>query len=94
MSELFEALMIISFGISWPIAIGKSLKSKTAKGKSILFIMFILCGYAFGISSKLLSGKISYVFVFYIINFVMVAIDACLFVRNSKLDKKEDQFYG
>ncbi len=88
MPELFEAFMIISFGISWPLAIMKSLKSRTAKGKSILFIIFILFGYACGISSKLLSGKITYVFAFYLLNFVMVAIDAALYVRNSRLDKK------
>lgn len=88
MSEIFESLMIISFGISWPISIGKSFKSKTTKGKSILFIMFILCGYGFGITSKLLASNISYVLVFYILNFVMVSIDACLFIKNSKLDRK------
>lgn len=87
MSELFEALMIICFGISWPIAIIKSLKSKTAKGKSILFILFILSGYGLGIISKLISGTITYVFIFYVLNFVMVAFDASLYYRNSKLDK-------
>ena len=33
MPELFEILMIISFGISWPINVYKSYKARTTKGK-------------------------------------------------------------
>lgn len=90
MSEFLEAMMVVSFGISWPISIVKSWRSKTAKGKSLIFILFILFGYAFGIFSKLAAGKITYVFVFYVINFIMVAFDACLFVRNNRLDQKNN----
>ena len=87
MSLFFEALMVISFGISWPISISKSIKSRTAKGKSFIFMMLVFVGYAFGIISKLVTGKINYVFIFYVINFIMVGIDACIFIRNNKLDK-------
>ncbi len=87
MSQLFEAVMVICFGISWPLSIAKSIKSKTAKGKSLLFISFIEIGYAFGIVSKLISDNVTYVLVFYIINFIMVAVDIALYFRNSKLDK-------
>ena len=86
MAELFESFMIISFGISWPISIAKSYTSRTTKGKSLVFMLFILFGYACGITSKLLKGNLTYVFVFYILNFIMVAIDLCLYYRNSKLD--------
>lgn len=88
MQEFFEMLMIASFGVSWPISILKSYMSKTNKGKSIWFIILILFGYGLGITSKLISGKLTYVFIFYCINFVLVALDICLYVRNSKLDKK------
>jgi len=91
MSELLEAMMVVSFGISWPISIAKSWRSKTAKGKSLIFILFILFGYAFGIFSKLAADKITYVFIFYVINFIMVAFDACLYVRNNRLDQKNSQ---
>ncbi len=87
MPQLFEAFMVICFGISWPLSIIKSYQSRTAKGKSILFISFILLGYAFGITSKLVAGNITYVFVFYVINFIMVFIDICLYIRNTKLDQ-------
>lgn len=91
MAELLEAAMIISFGVSWPLNIIKSLKSRTAKGRSLLFILFILFGYLCGIISKIVSGKITYVFIFYVLNFVMVAIDLVLYFRNSKLDSMGDK---
>ena len=37
MSEVFEILMIVSFGISWPINVMKSIRTKSTKGKSIFF---------------------------------------------------------
>lgn len=86
MSQLFEAFMVICFGISWPLSIMKSYRSRTTKGKSIFFILFILAGYGFGITSKLLTGHITYVFIFYVINFIMVSVDIALYYRNSKID--------
>jgi hypothetical protein len=86
MTELFEAFMVICFGISWPISIIKSYKSKTAKGKSLFFLCMILFGYACGIVSKLISGNITYVLIFYILNFIMVSIDIILCLKNRKLD--------
>lgn len=90
MSEIFEAAMIICFGISWPVSIYKSLSSKTAKGKSLLFMFLILIGYVFGIIGKLAAGKITYVFVFYLINFAMISVDVFLYFRNRSLDRKRD----
>lgn len=87
MSQFFEALMVICFGISWPLSIRKSYLSRTTKGKSLLFILFILTGYAFGITSKLISGNITYVLFFYVLNFVMVSVDIALYARNAKLDR-------
>lgn len=86
MSQFFEALMVICFGISWPMNIIKSLKTRTAKGKSLLFLLFILVGYVFGISAKLISGNITYVFFFYVLNFIMVGTDVILYFRNKRLD--------
>lgn len=88
MPELLEACMVISFGISWPLSIVKSWRGRTAKGKSILFLCFILFGYGCGIASKLVSGNITYVFVFYVLNFVMVSIDLALYFRNRMLDAR------
>ena len=34
---VFEILMLVCFGLSWPFNIAKSWKSRTAKGKSLIF---------------------------------------------------------
>lgn len=90
MAQLLEAAMVISFGISWPTSILKSYTSRTAKGKSLIFLCFILIGYLFGIASKFISGNLTYVVVFYIINLVMVFLDLCLYLRNRKLDEARE----
>lgn len=86
MAQLFEAIMVICFGLSWPLSVYKSWKSRTAKGKSLLFEIFIWIGYVFGIVGKIITGNITYVFVFYVINVLMVSIDIIFFMRNRKLD--------
>ena len=93
--ELFEAVTILCFGLSWPISIRKSLVSKTAQGKSLFFEVFLLIGYAFGITRKIMqltllgnSGFLFFLsFFFYVLNFVEISIDVALYFRNSKLDK-------
>lgn len=95
MSELLEIIMIVSFGASWPLNVLKSYRARTAKGKSLAFLCLILFGYVAGIASKLLNPAYMasfsqkwYVLVFYILNFVMVAIDLILYFRNKRLDKR------
>ena len=91
MSQIYEALMVICFGLSWPTSIIKSYTSRTAKGKSLIFLLFIFVGYVFGIVSKLLSGNLTYVVIFYIINLIMVAIDLCLYFHNKRLDERKNK---
>ncbi len=87
MSECLEAMMVIAFGISWPASICKSWKSRTAKGKSLLFLCMIFLGYACGILAKLTADRLSYVLFFYILNFLMVGIDLLLYFCNRRLDE-------
>lgn len=94
MSEILEICMIVSFGVSWPINVMKSLKTKTTKGKSLPFLILIFVGYIAGIASKFLSESYMasfsgkwYVLIFYFFNLIMVGIDLCLYFRNYKLDK-------
>jgi hypothetical protein len=86
MAELFEVLMVVSFGLSWPLSILKSYRTRTTKGKSLFFLFMILAGYAFGITSKVLAGNLTYVVFFYGLNLTMVAIDIGLYFRNAQLD--------
>ena len=95
MSELFEIIMIVSFGASWPLNVIKSVKARTTKGKSLPFLLLIFFGYIAGIASKLLSesymasfGSKWYVLVFYILNFLMVGADLVVYVRNYRLDRQ------
>jgi len=98
LAEFFEAVTIFCFGLSWPISIRKSFVSKTSKGKSLFFEIFIIIGYAFGIARKFIqdvfldaTGFIFYLgYFFYVLNFIMIAIDIVLYFRNSKLDKLRD----
>ena len=91
MVEIFEIIMIVLFGASWPMNVIKSVKSRTAKGKSLLFLLLIFTGYLFGISGKLISGDFKwYVLFFYVLNTLMVGADIILYFRNLKLDKKRE----
>lgn len=90
MAHILETAMLISFGISWPTAILKSYTCRTAKGKSLIFLCFILIGYIFGVIAKFAAHDITYVVVFYIINFIMVFIDFLLYFRNRRLDAERE----
>ena len=96
-AELCEAIMIICFGLSWPLSVYKSWKSRTAKGKSLQFEIFIWIGYIFGISKnfiKFSNGGSGFIFflawIFYFFNFIMITIDMVLYFRNKKLDALRD----
>lgn len=95
MSELMEIIMIVSFGVSWPMNVIKSYKSRTAKGKSLAFLCLIFFGYIAGIISKFVNevymaafGQKWYVLVFYILNLLMVGTDLILYFRNKRIDRK------
>lgn len=88
-SELLEVGMVVSFGAAWPTSILKSYRSRTAKGKSLFFLLIIAFGYLCGIGSKLVADKITYVLTFYVINFIAVSIDILLYLRNCRLDAQE-----
>ena len=93
--ELIDIGMIILFGCSWPMNVIKSYKARTTKGKSLAFMLLILFGYVAGITSKFVNesymadiGQKWYVLFFYILNFIMVSADLCLYIRNYRLDKQ------
>lgn len=82
--------MLVCFGISWPFNIAKSLRSRTAKGKSVAFELLIIAGYLCGLIGKLILGNLSYVVFFYIADILMVAADLVLTLRNRRLDREHD----
>lgn len=97
MSEILEIGMILAFGASWPMNVIKSYKARSAKGKSITFLILIFVGYVAGIASKFANEAYMasfsqkwYVLVFYFINITMVSVDIALYIRNKKLDKENE----
>lgn len=97
MSEILEIIMIVSFGFSWPMNLLKSYRARTTKGKSLAFLLLIFFGYIAGIASKLSNpnymaefGSKWYVLVFYVLNFLMVGADLCMYVRNHRLDLQRE----
>ena len=98
MAEIFEIIMLICFGFSWPMNVIKSYKARTTKGKSLAFIILILVGYVAGVASKFVNeaymsaiGEKWYVLFFYFLNFSMVFCDLLLYLRNYRIDRKETQ---
>ena len=100
-TDLLEALTILCFGLSWPISIRKSWVSRTAKGKSLFFEVFLLIGYAFGIARKIIQLATwsnpeapDFIFflsaVFYVLNFIEISVAMALYFRNTKLDKERE----
>ena len=97
MPELFEILMIVSFGISWPINLIKAVKSRTAKGTSLGFLILIFMGYVCGIASKFINPAYMasfsekwYVLIFYFINLIVVGLNITVYFRNRALDRTKE----
>jgi len=78
--SVFEILMLICFGVSWPISIAKAVKTKDVSGKSRWFLIIIIAGYASGIIHKLLYSN-DWVIFLYVINLILVLIDLYLCYR-------------
>lgn len=88
MGSIFESIMLICFGLSWPLNVIKAYKAKTAKGTSLPFILLIITGYIAGITAKLVTDQINYVLVVYLLNLAIVSMNVVVYFRNAALDKK------
>ena len=89
MSSIFETIMLVCFGLSWPINVIKAYKARTAKATSLPFILLIFTGYIAGITAKIVSGQVNnYVFVVYLINLAIVSLNIAVYFRNAALDNK------
>ena len=84
---LFEFLMLFCFGFSWPFVIAKSIKSKSTKGKSLMFMLLVIAGYVFGIIHKVLYN-FNWVTWVYVILMLLVSFDVFLYWRNRRYEKR------
>ena len=88
MSGIFETVMLVCFGLSWPLNVIKAYKARTTKGTSLPFILLIITGYIAGITAKLISGQLNYVLVVYLLNLAIVSLNVLVYIRNASLDRK------
>lgn len=91
MVTVFESIMLICFGLSWPISVFKSIKSRSTKGKSVVFTFAIIIGYIAGIIGKMLGGNYNYVFALYLINLAFVCVDLTLYFINKKREHTQEK---
>lgn len=98
-ASCMEMLMVVCFGVSWPINIRKAWKARSTRGISLLFYAFILLGYLFALAGKcVLIAHCApapwyetvhwYVMFFYVLNTLMVAAGIGSYFRNRALEKK------
>ena len=93
--QLCEIAMLVLFGLSWPFNIAKSWRSRTAKGKSVLFEFFVIVGYLAGLLGKFIgfsrTGVLPWSTWFYVADILMVATDMVLCFRNRALDRRAEE---
>ncbi len=75
--SIFEAIMLICFGASWPLAIYKTVKVKNPVGKSVPFLYLVLIGYIAGCLHKVFFN-FDKVLWLYALNGIMVLVDLIL----------------
>ncbi len=91
MPEILECMMLVCFGLSWPLNVSKNFRSRSTKGMSLAFTLLIISGYIAGISAKVMNGNISYVLAVYVINLVIVSLNVVIYFRNRRLENIEKQ---
>jgi hypothetical protein len=81
--SIFEAIMLFCFGASWPFSIFKSYRSRSNKGKSVVFLFIVLTGYIAGMLHKVFYNY-DIIVLLYGLNFFMVSVDILLYFRNRR----------
>ena len=81
--SIFEIIMLVCFGVSWPVSIAKSIRIRNVTGKSPLFMIIVILGYLSGIIHKYLYSPDAVIYL-YALNMVMVAVDLMLYYRYQK----------
>lgn len=86
----FEIIMLICFGAAWPFSIYRSWRSHSTKGKSLLFMLIVMCGYLAGILHKIFFSHDPVIYL-YGVNLLMVAVDVALYIRNKREEKGREK---
>jgi uncharacterized protein with PQ loop repeat len=86
--SIFEAVMLLCFGMAWPFSIYKSWKTKKNGSKSLIFLTALMIGYVSGIIHKILYNFDGVLYL-YILNATMVSIEIIFFMLNRKRNKND-----
>jgi len=83
--QVFEAVMLVCFGVSWPLSILKAWRTRRVEGKSIAFVGMIFFGYIAGLCAKFAKSiqtgqDLEFVTAAYALNAVLVGVDMALFL--------------
>jgi hypothetical protein len=78
--SVFEIGMLVCFGISWPVSIEKTLRTKRVDGKSPIFLGIVCLGYVCGIVHKFVYSP-DWVVILYMVNLLLVVTDFALYFR-------------
>lgn len=89
MTEILESVMLICFGLSWPMSVVKNIKAHTAKSMSLPFILLIITGYIAGIGAKIYSHNYSYVLAIYVLNLIFVSANLVVYFINRNYDNRK-----
>ena len=92
--QLLETVMLICFGISWPVSIHKTWRTRSVDGKSRLFLTFVFMGYMVGVLAKLLRAHLlgvypEWVTSLYAFNGSLVLVDIVLHRRITREGTQE-----
>ena len=80
MAQILETIMLICFGLSWPISLVKTIRDKEKTG-NLPFMCLILLGYAAGIAAKLMTVGANLVFFVYLLNIFMVLANLAVTIK-------------
>lgn len=90
MAAVLEAIMLVCFGLSWPINAMKAWKSRTAVGTSWMFLALITLGYIAGIAAKFVGNNVNWVLIVYFANLAALVANWIIFARNRALDNHKE----
>jgi len=90
LAELLEAIMLVCFGLSWPLNALNSYRARTATGTSSHFLALITSGYLAGIGAKISSGSINWVLAVYVLNLALLVANWAIYFRNRYLDAQHE----
>lgn len=86
LAQSFESVMLICFGIGWPVAILKTVRTRRVEGVSLGFLCLILTGYLAGVGSKFFraaapAAGLEAVTALYAANALLVGTEIALYLR-------------